>query len=117
MKAARAVVGGVAMQRDRVPQRRGKQLRGYIGTLSRGVLSCSGGAWVKTAGSDDEKHLDKTRKLVANLGDVLIVIGSDVAAVRIVEIVNPGWSERWRVETIYGSCNDGAVVVMKGPRS
>lgn len=116
VKAARAVVGGIATHRERTPQRRGKQLRGYPGTLSGGLLSCRGGAWVKTAGADDDARFDTTRKLIANLGDKLILSNShgEACSAHVVEIVNPGWNEQWRVEIRGGFCSDGAVVVMKG---
>lgn len=111
------MIGGVATQRTRKPKRRSKQRRQFRGALRAGELACTRGAWVVTIATDgtpSEPSWDAALRLYANRGDVLVVIGDDVAAMRVVGIAEPGWNERWRVETVYGRCADGSVLVMSG---
>lgn len=120
--AARAVVGGIATnQRTRQVVRRPKvkQRRQYRGTLCLGTLSCGRGAWlvsIDAEGNPTAPAWDASLRLIANIGDSLLVCGTDVAAVRITGVDARGFTESWRVETVYGDCADGAVIVMKGPK-
>lgn len=87
-------------------------LRAYPAVLRGGELRCTGGCWEKRAATDEPKQLIPSKRLFANLGDRLIVIGSDVAAVVITAITAPGFLETWRVRVIDGQCADGNVQVM-----
>lgn len=109
------MIGGIAIQRTRASGRRPKQRRQYRGALRDGELVCERGAWVVTIAKDgtpSEPVRDASRRLNANIGDLVLVIGDDVAAMRIVGIVAAGWGERWRVETVAGHCADGRALVM-----
>lgn len=109
------MTGGIAKQRAREPKSRGRLRRQYRAVLQAGELVCERGAWTVTIAKDgtpSEPAWDSQRRLYANLGDLLIVCGDDVAAMRIVEVVEPGWRERWRVEAVRGRCSDGRVLVM-----
>lgn len=105
-------------QRRRATKPRPKQRRQYKATLRAGELACTRGAWVVTSdkeGNASEPAWDPERRLYANVDDMLIVCGDDVAAVRVLEVLASGWTgERWRVEVVYGTCRDGSVLVMRG---
>ncbi len=96
-------IGGIAIQRPRSPgKRRGKQLRGYVGTYTDGVIALARGAWVKTAGTDDEKRFDATVRLSRNIGDGLVVMQADRVAYAVVTRVHARqWSEAWSVRLLH----------------
>ncbi len=110
------LIGGIATHRTRAPQRRPKQRRQYRGTLRAGELACTPGAWVVCIAKDGtptEPAWDGSLRLRVNLGDLVLVCGGDdVAVLRVTNVIEPGWNERWRVETVCGACRDGSVLAM-----
>jgi len=110
-KAGRVRGISVASQ-TRVKQPRTGWLRAFAATLRSGVLQLTGGAWIKRAGTDEERKWDAKLRAWLNLGDRVVVVGSDACALELVGIQNPGFAEAWRTKVIYGACADGSVVVM-----
>lgn len=87
-------------------------LKAYAATLRAGVLQLLGGAWIKRAGEDEERRWDAKLRAWLNLGDRVVVVGSDACALELVAIERAGFAEAWRTKVLYGACGDGAVVVM-----
>lgn len=96
------------------------RLVAFAGEHRGGVVSCGKGAWVKLAGTDDERAWDPIRRLVRNLGDGIVVLHGELGvAYAIVTGIHGGaWRETWTVHAIHGEpIADGAVTVMPAFRA
>lgn len=113
--------------RSRTPKPRGErrwQRRQYKGTLRvGGVLEIERGGWVvavratRTEIEVSAPVWDRQIRAIANLGDLFVVSANEAfACVRVTEIINPGWNEKYRVAIVCGACPNGMVLVMKGPK-
>lgn len=106
-------IGGIATQRERARIPRKRMLRAYEGQVVDGTLTIRPGAWVKEAGTEEPRRWDSRQRLNVNIGDVLVVLGVDVTAVRVTGITSRAYVERL---TIKPEIADGAVRVMRGPK-
>jgi len=104
---------GISVQAQTRPRvKRTGWLKAFAATLHDGVLTLVGGAWIKRAGTDDERTWDAKLRAWLNLGDRVVVVGSDCAGLELVAIEHAGFREGWRTRVLYGECGDGNVVVM-----
>lgn len=106
-------IGGIATQRERTPIPRKKLLRAYEGVIVDGALTIKPGAWVKEAGTDDERRWDSRQRANVNIGDTLVVLRDPEVAVRITGISSRAYVETLTTEPVV---DDGPVRVMLARR-
>lgn len=107
------MIGGVALNHRRSPVKRPRKaglLRAFPAVLTGAELRCTGGAWVKEAGSDEERRFVRDEKLSRNIGDGLVVIGDDVAFA-VVTAVSGSWLETWTVRLSVPIANGNVMVL------
>lgn len=116
--------GSVGAEKPRrAPKPKQFERRMWRGTLRAGWLSCERGCDVVVLdldGGELERKRDTAKRLVRNIDDWLVAVGTpaqgvqSVAALLVTAVQASGWSERWAVRVLAGGVGDGAVWVLAG---